>query len=160
MPTQGAMHACCAVWYFGFCFLPWLWFTNVWLFWYDFVGRPGADPALKKCEFHIDVFNMHRLDIIRTCSAGSRNSTYHSAACAPDTQPLPMTSCRHTAVSSRVCGGDGHLPPLVPSLHHSGQAGAGRRRVQHAGCHETRRCHARPPHVVSFLRSSDPRFTA
>lgn len=54
MPTQGAMHACCAVWYFGFCFLPWLWFTNVWLFWYDFVGRPGADPALKKCEFHVD----------------------------------------------------------------------------------------------------------
>lgn len=34
--------------YWGFAFLPWLWLTNVWLFWHEFRGRPGCDPEVKK----------------------------------------------------------------------------------------------------------------
>lgn len=41
-----------AVFYWGFAFLPWLWFTSVWLFWHEFRGRPGCDPEIRKCELH------------------------------------------------------------------------------------------------------------
>lgn len=33
--------------YGGFALLPWLWLTNVWLFWPEF--RQGSDPEIQKC---------------------------------------------------------------------------------------------------------------
>ena len=40
----------CTVFYWGFAFLPLLWFVNVWLFWYEFRGKhAAADPDIKKC---------------------------------------------------------------------------------------------------------------
>lgn len=39
-------------WLAGFFALPWLWATNVWLFWPDF--RHGRDPVVKLCEFEGD----------------------------------------------------------------------------------------------------------
>mmetsp|Transcript_36154 Transcript_36154/g.80453 ORF Transcript_36154/g.80453 Transcript_36154/m.80453 type:complete len:116 (+) Transcript_36154:197-544(+) len=47
-PTEKARTLSKRMFYFGFLFLPLLWFVNCWLFWHDFRGRPGADLVIKK----------------------------------------------------------------------------------------------------------------
>ena len=48
-PTHSSPHP--AVFYWGFAFLPLLWFVNVWLFWYEFrATHAAADLHIKKCE--------------------------------------------------------------------------------------------------------------
>ena len=50
IPTEQARRQSKRLFLFGFAFLPLLWFCNVWLFWHDFMGRPGADAEIKKRE--------------------------------------------------------------------------------------------------------------
>ena len=50
IPTEKARKQSKRLFLFGFAFLPLLWFCNVWLFWHDFMGRPGADPEIKRRE--------------------------------------------------------------------------------------------------------------
>mmetsp|Transcript_13759 Transcript_13759/g.35348 ORF Transcript_13759/g.35348 Transcript_13759/m.35348 type:complete len:110 (+) Transcript_13759:403-732(+) len=46
MPAAKARKLSRNMFYGGFALLPWLWLTNVWLFWPEF--RQGSDPEIQK----------------------------------------------------------------------------------------------------------------
>ena len=97
--------SCClllaAVFYFGFAFLPFLWFINVWLFWPEF---KHGDAQIKKRECHLP-----------ECLGWAYSLHIHSLL-------LPihslLLSCRHPLERTVLCHLLTVLPPLAADVCH------------------------------------------
>ena len=101
-PTHSSPHP--AVFYWGFAFLPLLWFVNVWLFWYEFrATHAAADLHIKKCEKCLigQAGGRQRLGV----NCGPDSGLYHGGICGFICTCLSAREARQKGV--RAGGGAG-----------------------------------------------------